>query len=48
MGELKKKKARAEHICEDCKQIIKIGEEYYGEDPKKVIFAGLHKKEYCI
>lgn len=48
MDEYKKKKARAEHICKNCKKIIKIDEEYYGEDPKSIIFAGIHKKEYCV
>ena len=45
---LAKKKARKEHICKKCGGIIKIGEEYYGENPKKVIFAGIHSEKYCL
>lgn len=47
-NQFKIKKARSEKICKNCKIIIKPNEEYYGEDPKNVIFAGIHKNNYCI
>jgi hypothetical protein len=47
MGVLIIKKARVEHVCGKCNSAIKVGEQYYGEDPKINILAGIHKK-YCI
>jgi len=46
--DLIKKKARKDSICKKCGKVIKSGQEYYGENPKTIIFAGIHDKKYCL
>ncbi len=44
---LKRTKARAEHQCRKCGQLIKIGDFYYVEELKDRFLHSLHRKKFC-
>ena len=44
---LKKTKARAEHQCFQCGQLISAGEFYYAEELKDRFLHSLHRKKFC-
>lgn len=44
---LKKTKARVEHQCFQCGELISAGDFYYAEDLKDRFLHSLHKKKFC-
>jgi len=40
-------KARTEHNCAKCAQLIKAGDLYYAEDIKDRFLHSLHRKKFC-
>jgi hypothetical protein len=43
----KQTKARTEHICMNCHQLIKSGDIYYAEHIKDKFLHSLHSKKFC-
>jgi len=40
-------KARAEHNCTNCAQLIRAGDLYYAEDIEDRFLHSLHRKKFC-
>lgn len=43
----KQTKARTEHNCTNCHQLIKTGDIYYAENIKDKFLHSLHRKKFC-